>query len=132
MTVPLTVAEVGCRVTGGPVAAPGRSRIVQARAAAAAFPAASCAATVNWCAPSPRSPYSTALEHGAGGPSSRRQLKRTPVSLSLNANRALVSPLVVSGASSIDGAGGGVASIVHSNSRGALALPAESAATTAN
>jgi hypothetical protein len=43
-----------------------------------------------------------------------------------------VSGLVAAGAASIDGAAGGVASIVHSNARGTLALPAWSTATTAN
>src|SRR6476661_6566948 len=84
VTTPLTVADVGWTVTGGPVAAPGRRRTVHVYSTARVFPAAS-------------------------GPSSSAQLKRTPGSASLNANR----PPPGDGTSSNTGAGGGVASIVH-------------------
>ena len=51
--------------------------------------------------------------------------------MSPNANRAVGCGLTASGASSIEGAAGAVASIVHRIVRGGLALPAGSRASTA-
>jgi hypothetical protein len=124
------VGLAGCAVidgTGG-----GVRSIVQVNAVAElTLPAASFASTENVCDPAARLLYAFGLEQAANAPASSLHKNDAPASLSLNENDADVWFEGLAGCEVIDGAGGGVRSIVKlalACEAGVVVLPALSVA----